>query len=215
MAFADYTDLKAQVVRRTRRTDLTSQVPTFIQLAEARINRELKLDNKESDYSLTGVIGTRFIALPADFISGETLWQEWSWGREPKRFVPASAMETVQGSSFPNFWTIDGTNIAFERLLDQAYSFTLRYLAGLALSDAQPTNWLLTKYPDVYYQGALAEAFWDIQNNEEGDRADAKFRTALAAVDLLALRDNTLATLSVDQALRSRQRGYNIYRDGA
>lgn len=212
MAFADYTDLKAQVARRIRRTDQTANIPTFIQLAETRINRALKLVAKEVDSALVGVIGSRFIALPSAYVSPITLWQEWSWGREEIRFIPAAEMQTTIGATNPQFWTIDGSNIAFERTLDQAYSFTLRNTQALALSDAFPTNWLLTNHPDVYYNGALFEAFEDAENENQRDRADSRFLAALAEVDLLKLRANTLTTLSVDPALRIHRGGFDIRR---
>lgn len=211
-AFDDYSALQTQVIRRTRRTDLAALLPQFIQLAETTINRVLKLERATVDSPLTGTIGSRFIALPDDFISPVTLWQEWPWGREERRFVPASAMETTIGSSFPDFWTVDGANIAFERELDQAYSYTLRNVQGLALSDAQPTNWLLTNHPDVYFHGTLLEAFLDTENDAQAGVAKSRFDAGLAEVDLLALRTRTLATLSVDPALRVRSGGFNIYR---
>lgn len=214
MAFEDYTDLVARVVARMRRTDAATiaKVPMYIQLAQARIDRDLKLVRTEVEAALTGVAASRFITLPTDYVSPITLWQEWPWGREERRFVPASAMDASTVASFPLYWTIDGARVAFERPLDQAYSFTLRYGQGLGLSSSQPTNWLLTNQPDVYFQGALAEGFADVENLEQAAVAEQKFANAIAATRLLMGRTKGLATLSVDIALRPRRGGaFNIY----
>lgn len=39
----DYSTLKAAIADWLARADLTSRIPTFVQFAEARINRELRV----------------------------------------------------------------------------------------------------------------------------------------------------------------------------
>lgn len=39
----DYSSLQAEIASNLARADLTTAIPTFIQLAEARINRDLRV----------------------------------------------------------------------------------------------------------------------------------------------------------------------------
>ena len=41
--FKSYSDLKTQVANYLARQDLTDKIPTFIELAEIRLNRDLRL----------------------------------------------------------------------------------------------------------------------------------------------------------------------------
>ena len=49
----NYTDLKNAIVNYTHRDDLTAKLPTFIQLAEAYIFRELSLNEIEISVTST------------------------------------------------------------------------------------------------------------------------------------------------------------------
>ena len=76
-------------------------------------------------------------------------------------------------------WTIDGGSLAFDRPCDQAYGFVLRMLAKVALSDAVPTNGLLTDYPDAYLFATLCEAVGaDIRHVTKGMGADHRIGQA-------------------------------------
>ena len=47
MAITTYTELKSAVANHLARTDLTSVIPDFISLAEARLSRELETRDQE------------------------------------------------------------------------------------------------------------------------------------------------------------------------
>lgn len=65
MAITNYTDLQSTVADWLHRSDLTSAIPTFIQLAEKQMSRELRLKNQETEVTDTA---TTTIALPADYV---------------------------------------------------------------------------------------------------------------------------------------------------
>ena len=66
MAIASYADLKTSIANFLARSDLTAQIPDFIQLAEARINRELETREQEKRSTATLVAGDEYISLPTD-----------------------------------------------------------------------------------------------------------------------------------------------------
>ncbi len=48
MALSTFSELKTEIANYVDRSDLTDQIPTFIKLAEARINRLLRVRIMES-----------------------------------------------------------------------------------------------------------------------------------------------------------------------
>lgn len=199
------------------RTDLPTE--NLLALAEARLNRLLKLRTIETDSALTGTIGVRTIALPATF-KGEPIalfLNRSGVGREEMVFVP-SDMDTSTSNGEPRYWTIDGTNVAFERPCDQAYSFTLKHLAKgltLAAGASGDTNALLTNHPDVYLFACQYEAAKYVRDFEKAQAWLSELTEVVQQINLQDHRSRALATLRVDPALQPsamrRGTGFNIY----
>jgi hypothetical protein len=165
MALANYSDLQATALRWMERTGVdTAQVPDWIALAEARLNRELGA--VETDTTLTGTPGSRSISL-----SGLSMVQPVALflveAGQTEEFLTPKADGTFEyspDSRKPRIWSIDGSNIDFDSILDQAYPFRFRYRQRFALSDAAPTNWLLTNHPDLYLAATL---MWGAGYNQD------------------------------------------------
>lgn len=213
MALSTYAELQAAVARYLERADLASDIPDFITLAEVRMNRLLTLREVESDNLLIGTAGSRFIPLPAAYSEPKNLWQNWPWGREVLRFVPPELLTTYTASTYPRYWAVDGTNIAFERPLGDAYSFTLRMTGKVALSASQPTNAILANYPDAYLFGALCEAGPFLRDADLLNMFQGKFDTAMQEIQDQEHRSKAMATLSTEVAeVVTRRGGFNIFR---
>jgi hypothetical protein len=218
MSLSTYADLKAAIAGwNMGRPDLPSA--ELVTLAEARLNRDVKVRTAEADTPLAGVSGSRFIPLPTGFLEPIAMFVTLDGqGRSELRFAPA-AMETDPAAGLPQWWSIDGANVAFERPCDQAYAFTLRSLQQLmALSDASPTNWLLADAPDLYLAACNVEAALWLEDDEQALRWQARYDDALKAVNHQAHRSRAKATLSVDPALQqtcmgNRWTGYDINSD--
>jgi hypothetical protein len=200
MPFTNYTELKAAVTGWLHR-DLAAQIPDFITLAETRINRIAQVRMMENEVPLILAAGARTIALPAGFMTPLAVWLD-SAHRDPLSAATPEELPVTTGAGCPQYWTVDGTNLAFERPADVQRTVTLRYRGGFKLSDAAPTNALLAKYPDIYLYGTLLQAapwlrdndsipLWqemysravsEINATESRARAAAPLRTELAAV---------------------------------
>lgn len=219
MALSTYTELKAAIADWLNRSDLTSQIPDFIRLTESRLNREFSIRTIKSDVSLTGTVGSRSIALPTGFREALNLWILRSGARnEIKRYInPDLLTVDPNNASEPYYWAVDGANIVFERPCDQAYSFVLRMEGSLTLSDAAPTNLILTNYPDLYLFGACAEAGPFLRDNDLAATFEAKFQAALTDARAKESRSDKLTTLRTEPAALNRynrRSGYNIRVDG-
>jgi hypothetical protein len=59
----------------------------------------------------------------------------------------------------PQAYAISGSSLLIAPAPDSAYAIRLTYKQAIpALSDANPTNWLLTRHPDLYVAASLAMA---------------------------------------------------------
>lgn len=183
MPIANYAQLQTAIADWAERGDLTARIPDFIALAESRLNRRFTARTMQSEVALATVVGSRFVALPAAFREPVTLWLERTTGRTELRLVDAGDLDASNTPGQPGYWAIDGTNIAFERPTDLAYSMTLRMVGGLALSDANPTNLFLTNYPDLYLFGAMVEAGPFLRDAELLATFEARFQNALAEAE--------------------------------
>lgn len=206
MALANYSDLKVAVAGWLNRTDLTDQIPDFITLAESKLNRRLKLRVMETEASLSLSSGGQSVALPSGFVEPMDLWAEDPEGRRDLRYLDPSQMPDHVAQDRVEYWTITGANIVFERPSDAALTLTLRYLASFALSDASPTNWLLTNHPDVYLFATLVEAAPYERDTEALGIWSARLEAAIQEVNLKEGRSRSLSTLSVDPVLQLQSR---------
>lgn len=199
MALATYSDLKSAIADWVERGDLTARIPDFISLAEAKLTRALDARTMETDVSLTATPGSRFIPLPANYRGWLGFWYVTSAGRSPDLdFVAPENMETSTVAGLPRFWTVDGSQVAFERPCDSAYSFVIRIMGPLGLSDAAPTNMILTNHPDVYLYGALCEVAPYLRDAELQTLFETKFASALFDAVNDELKDKGQAPLRTE-----------------
>jgi hypothetical protein len=164
----DYATLQSAIADWLLRADLTAQIPTFIQLAEAKMNRDVRLRTVFSQgYSaVTTAAGVTQITLPADFHSVILLdiTGDQATGPAPLEYLTLYEYRVNQRANanvtgMPRFYSIAVAQIILSPVPDGEYALSLVYETKLpALSDSNPTNWMLEKDPDLYLYAALAES---------------------------------------------------------
>lgn len=210
MAISTYDELQTAIQEWMDRTDIAGNVVDMITLAEARLNRKLKM--VETNAPLTGVVGSREIDISGlSIIEPITLklndnFREWDLTPQPNGNI-----DYGDSSARPSMWSIDGTNIVFDVPLDQAYAFRFRYQGRFALSEAAPTNKLLEDNPDAYLAAGIV---WGGLFTED-DRKIANWKGLLdEAISEISsiITQNKRAQLVVDPALGSiGRRNPNIW----
>ncbi len=181
MPLSTYAELQAAIAAWSfNRSDLPAA--DLVALGEARLNRDLRLRAMEAEAALPATPGQRTLDLPAGFLAPLALWRETVAGRALLRRV-AGPIGTSTQPGLPAFWTIEGETVGFERPCDQPSVFTLRYLRRLALSDAEPGNWLLANHPDAYLAAALVEAALWAADEEQAVRWQARYQAAIDAIN--------------------------------
>lgn len=166
MPLDTYENLKLEIEAHLDRDDLTAQVDTFIDLAESRHRREVRIRQMLVRSALT--VDDRYVDLPADFLQAKLLRlltdadgnDILGRGRLLTEVTPFELtkvrVDTVQRR--PCFFTIH-SQLEFDADPDQAYGGELLYFqAPPALGDSVATNVILTEAPELYLYAALAAA---------------------------------------------------------
>jgi hypothetical protein len=152
------------------RDDLAARIPEFIALCEARFNRSLRIRAMETlDISVDTVSGTSTVALPTGYVQMRDISLITSPITQLQYLTP-EIMNRLNAGSFtgkPETYTIIANNILFGPTPDAVYDISMLYYKTFdALTDAAPTNWVITNAPDVYLYGALLEAEPFLMNDQ-------------------------------------------------
>lgn len=163
MSVTNYTDLQSEVIANSNRTDLSSRVPTFIQMAEADMKRRLKVVELEGTSNITVTSGSG--SLPSDFGGALDVYWDVSTG-VPLRFLSHEQYNIKRPSltdGEPVYFTITGTTIKV--LPADTGTAVMTYTARLeSLSGSVATNTIITNYPDAYFFGTLVYLYHHTRN---------------------------------------------------
>lgn len=161
MAISTYAELKSAVADWLNRDDLVSVVPTFVALAEADLDRQVR--HWKMEKRATAELDTQYSAVPADWV--ETVRFYLTDGQTfPLELVSQAAMLDLRARSAdaqgrPSRYALSAGQIEVFPTPDATYNAELLYIARIpALSDSTTTNWLLETAPDAYLYGALMQA---------------------------------------------------------
>jgi len=161
MAITTYSELQSAIADWLLRTDLTSVIPSFIALAEAKFNRRIRDYRMVTRSDATASEG--YLTVPADWLENVRFQLNTSPITTLEYVTPDQAAEEQRlagsGSARPQFFSMIGDTFQLVPTPDASYTVELTYYSKIpALSDSNTTNWLLTNSPDVYLYGSLLEA---------------------------------------------------------
>jgi hypothetical protein len=164
-AITDFTTLKAEVAAWLNRSDLTNEIPGFIQLGEFRIYRDLRVRQMET--ALSAAISSGVVAVPSGYvemkyayINGSPMVKmqrkdaEWIYHNYPTRSADGT----------PKFFAREAETFIFGPYPDSAYTVKGVYYKKLAA--LATTNWLTSDVPDLILFASLCEAAPYLVNDE-------------------------------------------------
>lgn len=160
MAISTYSELQEAIADWLIRSDLTARIPDFIMLNEKSMNRLLKTAEMEVEGSLTTVADTATVALPTGYSGLRRLraYNNAIWYDVQILPLEPSRDNGIVGAP-PVAASIVGSNLSFRPIPNGAYPLLINYYAKFTpLSDAAPSNWILTDHPDAYLYGSLLQA---------------------------------------------------------
>lgn len=155
MALDTYTNLQAAIATWLMRDDLTTSIPDFITLCESRTSRRIRVREMVTSDTMTPVSGV--CTLPTDYIEALRVGAE----TDPVSVLTPISLDMARDqfniSGYPTHYVIQGSTLTAYPTSDS--DITLDYFAQVpALSTTAPTNWLLTKAPEIYLYGSLIES---------------------------------------------------------
>lgn len=153
-----YGGMIASAAEFLNRGDLTSAVPDFIKIAEAQINRTLRVSDMIT--STTLAVASASVSLPADFLGMVSFELPAGTGhpltyKRPEE-VRALKQEQYQSTGTPFAWTVAGLKLETVPAPSGSLTCAMLYYASLPPLAANTSgNWLSLKYADIYLYGAL------------------------------------------------------------
>lgn len=183
MSFADYDALQQSISTWSKRPDLSNIYPDFITLAEKEINKGLQLRSNEQRATITPNTDDRFVVLPTEFLEMRSIRifdGDYSYDMFYKT---PEALNILATAGRPYFYTVNSL-LEFDRIPDKAYTFEMTYYVGITeLSETNPTNNTLAKYPELYLYGALASLHRYARDEETASYYDNIFQQKLASAN--------------------------------
>ena len=158
MSITSYATLKTTIADYLNRTDLTAIIPTFISLAEANFQRNVR--HWRMHKRVNSILDTEFSAVPSDYLEGI----RWHITTAPPSVIEyASPIEIMNEKTKnndtagrPTLFAVVNQEFQVHPKPNQNYNSELLYYAKIPiLSDRNSSNWLLEDHPDLYLYASL------------------------------------------------------------
>ena len=180
MSYTSYAGLQDEIAGLIVRQDQGASIPGWIALAEAAMNRTLKVSDMVTTTAIT--ISSSTVALPADFLAPIALKINYLTGKKLTFVTPNKFSEQAVTSGIPEYYTISGANLLISPPPTGSFGASLTYRAKIpALSDTNTSNWVLADHPQAYLYGAAIH--WAAKSSDErGAQWLALFQAALSEI---------------------------------
>lgn len=163
MTVTNYTDLQTEIASNSNRSDLTARIPTFIQLAESEMQRELKLSELEATASIAIVAGVG--TLPTGYIGARSMYWDGDL-RQPMIYITPDLYNALVASGYsgtPLFYTVQAGEL--KTVAQGDGTVVMQYKAKFTpLSGSVLTNPIIDNYPDAYFFGSLMFLYHHMRN---------------------------------------------------
>lgn len=185
MSITNYTDLKATIASYLARSDLTTQIPDFIQLAETRLRRELRIRQMLKVVTTATVAGDSTVELPSDYLQMRDLHINTNPVQSLGYQSPSNFYRNTNSaiSGVPLQYTVLAQEFQFAPIPDGIYTLQMIYYATPPyLTTSNTSNVFLANCPDLLLYGALGEAESYLMNDPRLQTWAALYDRSLSAV---------------------------------
>jgi hypothetical protein len=182
-----YAELKTAIANYLNRSDLTSDIDTFIDNVEAELNRRLR--TKDMIKRATATADSQYLTVPTDWIEAinveitsndfSPLFQQYIESLDVYR------KSNNNSTGQPVYYAMVDDSIELAPTPDAEYTLQLTYYAKIsALSDSNTSNFVSVSHPDVYLYGALKHASIFLMEDERIPMFTQQFEKALEEMRL-------------------------------
>ena len=186
MAISTYAELKTNIADFLNRDDLTSVSSTFVSLAEADLNRQIRHWRQEK--RSTASIDTQYSAIPADMLEVIRFYIT-SGDTRPLELISQAEMldrkfRNLNTSGQPAYYAVTAGELEVYPVPDGTYTSELYYFGKTdALSDSNTSNWILEHYPDAYLYGSLIHSAPYLKDDARIQVWAALYQNAIDAIN--------------------------------
>ena len=158
-----FDQLKSNIADWLNRTDLTSVIPTFIELAEARLNRQLRTTNQYTRADIS--TSDQYLSMPDDFLEMRHIRITSPKERDLVEIAAHQINEYTDtnflaslSDSHPRYF-VYGSALRIIPAPSQSITYEMFYYSKIpALSTTNTTNCVSTSHPDAYLYYSLLQS---------------------------------------------------------
>ena len=160
-----YAELKSAIASWLMgRTDLDPEIPTFVRLTEAELNRNLRvrqmLVRAVSTVEPFTAGSSSFITLPTDWLEAKNVqFNADAAGVRVLKYITLQEADKIRATGVTGnarYYSIHGNTLELVPPVSEGKEIELTYYAKIpALQGDSDTNWLLNTWPDLYIYGSL------------------------------------------------------------
>lgn len=161
MDLSTYSGLKSAVASYLAREDLTNEIPVFIQMAENRLRRDLRIRQMLKVATTNTVANDATVQIPSDFLQMRDL----HINNNPITVLKYESPSNFYRNTFslingvPKQYTLLSDQFQLAPIPDDAMTLQMLYYAAPPyLSDTNSSNVFLATCPDLLLYASLGEA---------------------------------------------------------
>jgi hypothetical protein len=183
MAFTNYTTFVSTVESYLARTDLTTVIPDFVQMAQLRMSRDLRTEAMLKVATTTP--SDNKVAFPSDFLELREMHFQGNPPiileyQSPDLFF-RNGQTSLSGRS--HYFTMLGTEFQFAPSQNSDYTIQILYYGQPTfISSTTASNLFLAYYPDALLYATLAEAEPYLMNDPRVATWSALYDRAIANI---------------------------------
>jgi hypothetical protein len=163
LGIANYTDLKSAIADWLNRGDLEQQIPDFITLAEATLNKVVRHNRMVITGTVVVNANAQKVGAPTDMLE-PIFVQVQADPDAPVEQISVNQLimlrrNRMRNTGTPRFFALVGRDMQVTPVPTANTTLEVTYYQMIpALSVGSPTNWLLTYDPDLYLYTSLMHA---------------------------------------------------------
>ena len=158
-----FEQLKSNIADWLNRADLTAVIPTFISLAEARLNRQLRTTNQYTRADIS--TSDQYLSMPSDFLEMRHLRMTSPKERDLVEIAAHQINEYTDtdfvssfSDSHPRFF-VYGQSLRIIPTPSELITYEMFYYSTIPpLGSVNASNWVSTNHPDAYLYYSLLQA---------------------------------------------------------
>lgn len=189
MAITSFDTLKTAISDWNPHTDLPNKAEALIQLAESRMNQDLRVRQMQETDTGTTTSGTAEVNLPYDFLELVEVRIVTTANHVLERRPLADLLDRTMSATtgIPGYFAIRGAQLVLGPTPGSDYDYSLTYYQKIpALSSGQTSNWVIDDAPNLYLFACLCEAERFLLNAEGVAWWDSQYvgaRNAMVGMD--------------------------------